>query len=116
MSEIKLKPCPFCGGEAEIQNRGIVWVAICKSCGAVTTFMPTEQRAANIWNKRDKPAHWHIKLKFEPCPFCGNTIPEFHKPLCKKQYTVRCANYLCGVHIAYQSTKQKAKEVWDRRV
>ena len=35
MSEIKLKPCPFCGGEAVIHvGEGVC--AICKECGCRT--------------------------------------------------------------------------------
>ena len=116
MCNIKLKPCPFCGGEAEAQNRGIVWVVICKNCETVTTFMPTAQRAADIWNRRDKSTHWHIKPKFKPCPFCGNTVPKFYRSYGKRQYTVRGVDIYCGVHTPFQDAKKQAKEFWDRRV
>ena len=38
MNEIKLKPCPFCGGEAVIHVGGGVCV-ICKECGCSTTSL-----------------------------------------------------------------------------
>ena len=34
MSEIKLKPCPFCGGEAKFENMGEFVVTKCEDCGA----------------------------------------------------------------------------------
>ena len=38
MSEIKLKPCPFCGGEAEMfGNESVVFVG-CKECTCITEW------------------------------------------------------------------------------
>ena len=35
MTEVKLKPCPFCGGEAEFVNTwNCLCHVICRSCGA----------------------------------------------------------------------------------
>ena len=52
MSEIKLKPCPFCGGKAEIiKTYSTIWVK-CLDCHASTTCRPTEAEAAKIWNRR----------------------------------------------------------------
>ena len=53
----KLKPCPFCGGEAtanESSWRGWWhgWV-ICKNCGA-TIDKPTKKETIEAWNKRYK--------------------------------------------------------------
>ena len=39
MGEIKLKPCPFCGGEFDLSNNGVkqgdkwLWSAECLNCG-----------------------------------------------------------------------------------
>ena len=54
MTEPKLKPCPFCGGEAEVwvsdvTDRAIVY---CTVCDAQISIRPTEQEAIEAWNKR----------------------------------------------------------------
>lgn len=61
MSEIKLKNCPFCGGEAEIISSCFVgWdkQIICKKCGASTRYLcgvtPSQatKNAIKKWNTR----------------------------------------------------------------
>lgn len=57
MSEIKLKPCPFCGGEAEIQYGACdynVYQAVCKgqNCNAMNGWSDTPEEAAEAWNRR----------------------------------------------------------------
>lgn len=50
----KLKPCPFCGGVAELKSTmGWYWV-ICKRglCGASLNSRRKEARAISVWNKR----------------------------------------------------------------
>ena len=54
MDEIKLKPCPFCGGEAEIfvsdvTDRAVVY---CKGCDAQIQIKPNEEEAIEAWNER----------------------------------------------------------------
>lgn len=50
----KLKPCPFCGGEAEM----IFWEAMkdarvrCKACDVSTHDYRTPEEAIEAWNKR----------------------------------------------------------------
>ena len=58
MSEIKLKPCPFCGGEAET----FYWQAhindeyhlnlVCTTCGAGFQDVSSEKEAFEAWNRR----------------------------------------------------------------
>lgn len=59
--EIKLKPCPFCGGKAELMKNDFWssadwWYVTCSNphCGvhAETSDRPTPQEAAEIWNRR----------------------------------------------------------------
>ena len=51
MSEIKLKPCPFCGGEAEMfGNESVVFVG-CKKCTCITDW-DDDISAERGWNKR----------------------------------------------------------------
>ena len=60
MAEIKLKPCPFCGGEAHLfQNKPWYVVVQCFSCGAqiARQFNKIEElslddRAVAAWNRR----------------------------------------------------------------
>lgn len=52
----QLKPCPFCGGEAETSNRRfertlLSWV-YCTSCGSAGGYRYTEQQAIEVWNTR----------------------------------------------------------------
>ena len=57
-----LKPCPFCGGKAEIRHvqayyddkRGkyLGYFVICKNCLTSGDNYATEAQAANAWNRR----------------------------------------------------------------
>lgn len=53
MSEIKLKPCPFCGGKADLylDGRGL-YVAQCVYCGSRTICHQTKIGATGSWNRR----------------------------------------------------------------
>lgn len=42
--EIKLKPCPFCGGEAKLLHVGAGRIVKCGSCGASTSFAAENPR------------------------------------------------------------------------
>ena len=55
MSNIKLKPCPFCGGEAKLQGITVVWIK-CKQCGVSTWGFKEEKRAIDLWNSRKPEA------------------------------------------------------------
>lgn len=63
MDEIKLKPCPFCGGSASVikticQDNGAVCYHIyheglrCPIGGITTRNMITEQETIEDWNRR----------------------------------------------------------------
>lgn len=60
MGEIKLKPCPFCGGKAEFAlgeeyreeyKQSNDWIER-NSCGAETACFDTPEEAAEAWNNR----------------------------------------------------------------
>ena len=60
MGEIKLKPCPFCGGKAEFAlgeeyreeyKQSNDWIE-CNSCGTETACFDTPEEAAEAWNNR----------------------------------------------------------------
>lgn len=66
-SHDKLKPCPFCGGEAEVHlNDG--WEVMCKQCGTfIAPYLgkaaDDKQKHIDFWNDRCEPA---IPKKVEP--------------------------------------------------
>ena len=54
-----LKPCPFCGGEAEVMHTGGIGcsndtfsIVECVRCWAKTAFCDTEAEAVKAWNTR----------------------------------------------------------------
>lgn len=62
MPETALKPCPFCGGKAEVVD---TWECTdfarhiqCKKCGIRTQSVPLYQKgvATRVWNRRAKNA------------------------------------------------------------
>lgn len=56
MMSNKLKPCPFCGGEAIIDSFvGVGWIVICNKCDASIGYKETEQEAIDAWNRRVEP-------------------------------------------------------------
>ena len=57
MSKLKLKPCPFCGGEAETENRHNRytdwWEVKCTDCNAsINERYDWEFQAVEAWNTR----------------------------------------------------------------
>lgn len=52
MSEEKLMPCPFCGGEPEFRSCGHEPFVKCGSCGCRTDWHDNQQGAADAWNTR----------------------------------------------------------------
>lgn len=57
MSE-KLKPCPFCGGEAESKSSVDIFghegffSVLCRKCYARTDYYETEAEVIEAWNRR----------------------------------------------------------------
>ncbi len=58
MNEVKLKPCPFCGGEAILRQLGrtkLTCVVECQRCKATTGFTENPNFAVKAWNTRHEP-------------------------------------------------------------
>lgn len=54
---IKLKPCPFCGGKADLVpflNYGGTWKVVCHKCEIGTFVFFSPESAAKRWNRRVK--------------------------------------------------------------
>ena len=50
--EVELKPCPFCGGEAEIITiNSLTHFVHCKECNLLRAFI-SQGAAAEAWNRR----------------------------------------------------------------
>ena len=96
----KLKPCPFCGGNAELYS----WTADntehyryyrvgCKKCYAGTLTYSNMDIAIISWNKR---ANELKKPELKPCPFCGSKADSYDVD---GLYFAKCTNPRCGVQL-----------------
>ncbi|MCH5205682.1 MAG: Lar family restriction alleviation protein [Oscillospiraceae bacterium] len=52
MTEIKLKPCPFCGGRAELDEIGLIYRVICMRCLSKSSSCGYRRDAIDAWNTR----------------------------------------------------------------
>ena len=58
MEHNELKPCPFCGGEAESYDDYMGFCHIqCTKCGNGTLKCTTASEAKHLWNKRVPTTH-----------------------------------------------------------
>lgn len=73
MNEVKLKPCPFCGGEAGIIDIYGKYAVSCKECNAKAETAGTMDGAAKAWNKRN--GHQTYREYFEE-QFPRDAFPE----------------------------------------
>ena len=79
MSE--LKPCPFCGGEAELRDDGVdyPYSVQCTECGGMTCWYlhdDTPFGAIDAWNMRAEPTCRNVddnKTVWFICSECGGT-------------------------------------------
>ena len=79
MSDIK--PCPFCGGKAEIRFGGPYSIVRCSGCGVKTDPFISDEDAIDAWNTRaERTCHWEwSEFGNEPdtwegwnCSICGD--------------------------------------------
>ncbi len=107
----QLKPCPFCGGEPELEGRSEVYYDnkryICSQCHAGSWYSKKESEARKYWNNawNEDEADWKpVKSIFGfnlfKCSRCGHEIrlaESKDNPL-TEQYSF-CP--YCGVHMKY---------------
>lgn len=72
MDEIKLKPCPFCGGEAHLNKVGSLYFVICAAAAGDCSVNPwvgrydNKAEAINAWNRRVKAVEaWNRRAEHE---------------------------------------------------
>ena len=109
MSNKELLPCPFCGGETKIDNRGQYGYGIvCISCGAKSPDFQTETNAIKSWNDY---ANDLFKTELKPCPFCnGIAEVDCRLSLC----SVVCKD--CGARVSSFGDVDPAIKAWNKRV
>lgn len=104
MSEIKLLPCPFCGGEAKfITGSPFIWehAVACAECGSATRMIGgvtpsmARNRVAQVWNTR-KPMQEIVERLDE----------------IKKNFVVNASSDYLAIHyaLAIDSTIKVVKE------
>lgn len=111
MNEVKLKPCPFCGGEAKIISGYGKYAVTCKECDATAPSTYTESDAAKAWNKRY--GHQTYREYFEE-QFPWDAFPD--------ATTHDVCNYMCIGHFFGNAAKAEncgeieCDECWDREM
>ena len=106
----ELKPCPFCGGKAELitnQDGNIAQVR-CSVCHAHNFW---SINAIELWNKRTRK-----DTSLLPCPVCGHKGKlrrEYYEELHDDFFCVQCSH--CGLTSVAYIYPNSAKSAWNRR-
>lgn len=111
MNEIKLKPCPFCGGEAKIISGPGKCAVTCKKCDAMTPSTYTASGAAKAWNRRK--GHKTYREYFEE-QFPWDAFPEMAVSTIISQIGVCCI--FGDEHIAPDCDGICCRDHWDREM
>ena len=65
MSEIKLSPCPFCGGKAKFATVNHKWIE-CTMCEMETPYRESKEELVALWNTR-KPIEDMVEQLDKAC-------------------------------------------------
>lgn len=83
MSEIKLKPCPFCGSKAEllmliVPGKMTKWAVRCTTCYENNGTFVSDHDAVEAWNKRAELPSSQPEQRWIPC---SKRLPPELKPV-----------------------------------
>ena len=97
METNELKPCPFCGGEAEITKWHEGYFVECREqrCGGTIGAYKTEEEAIDAWNTR-KERTCHVRQAyFHDCSDLDNLMEGI---AFSPEDTVACICDFCGMN------------------
>ena len=95
VTEIKLLPCPFCGGEAEtFEASEDSFSILCTGCGVETPYLPYLTEAIAAWNRRAEDERYKNALKEIINLACESV--EREKTLAKLEAEVMALEPKCG--------------------
>lgn len=82
----ELKPCPFCGGKAGLEQISDAYWVECGKCGASSVFCGQPEPAIDAWNTRaDRTCHDETKPRdFFTCSECHTPIGKWVPVYCPK--------------------------------
>lgn len=104
----ELKPCPFCGGEAEIltaesMNGGYLFGIMCNDCRSRGDVYDTEAEAIAAWNTRAERTctnlaneYKHGNFRCSECGFHGWTCDECYSHPEDWSYCPQCGAKVVG--------------------
>lgn len=114
MENNELKPCPFCGGEAEMRgkefNDGTLFFAACKNekCGAEGDVDIEWWKAVESWNSEQ--LFYVSDNTIAPC-ICGKkALAIASKSPDGFRWRIECSE--CAMSTAFCDTLDEAKELW----
>jgi len=69
--DIKLKPCPFCGKQAEVffepnesdSNDECKWVVVCNGCASCGGYWKEKEKSIDAWNCRNELENKPLSLE-----------------------------------------------------
>lgn len=104
MSDERLLPCPFCGGEAKWANALHNYIE-CKECDFETIWYDTEAEAIKIWNTRKPMERIVEKLEKELRLAEKDKEKALCDPLCHPSQFDFVKGYVMGMHNAIETVK-----------
>ena len=94
MREIKLLPCPFCGGEFQINVSGMIYIPKCTKCGCKLAGCITQEEAIEEANTRKPMERIIERLEGKKKTLCG-TYDFYTKPLDRPSCKIAFNNGIC---------------------